>query len=96
MGKIGWAVALLSINTVDKVGWTGNTESLVSIKVSSRRTGKALTVLEKGSVTWAVLADSSVTIPDLVVTTSKTFRTIIIWKIFWAVALFCVHIIHEI
>ena len=40
--------------------------------------GKTLAILEERSVTRAVLADSSITIPDLVVTTGDTFHAIVI------------------
>ena len=49
--------------------------------------GEALTVLEERSVTWAVLADSSVVVPDLIVSTRNTRGTVVMGKIGWAVAL---------
>ena len=65
-------MALLGIVAVDKVGWAGNTKSLFGIIVSAGWAGEALAFLEKGSVTRAVLANPSVVVPHLVVTTRNT------------------------
>ena len=71
MWKIVWAVALFSIDIIDEVGWAGNAESLLGIIVSAGWAGETLTVLEKGSVTWAIFADSVVLVPDLIVAADK-------------------------
>ena len=82
-------MALLGIITVDKVGWAGNAESLLGIIVSAGWAGETLTVLEKGSVTRAVLANPSVVVPDLVISAYKAFRAIVMGEVIGAVALPC-------
>ena len=77
-------MALLGVVAVDKVGWAGNAESLLGIIVSAGWAGKALTVLEERSVTRAVLADSSVVVPDLIISADKALRAVIVGEVIGA------------
>ena len=77
-------MALLGVVAVDKVGWAGNAESLLGIIVSAGWAGEALAILEEGPVIRAILTDSSFGVPDLVISTSNTFNSIIIGISRWA------------